>query len=96
MEKTRRAAVVGQLDAGWSDIGSWTALDSIADDARVIAHDCDNVVIRTDGPMVGAIGLKDFIVIATGDAVLVAPKDRAQDVKKIVDDLKARKRDDLL
>jgi mannose-1-phosphate guanylyltransferase/mannose-6-phosphate isomerase len=96
MEKTTRAAVVGPLDAGWSDIGSWTALAASDADPRIASHDCDNVLIRTDGPFVGAVGLKDMIVVATGDAVLVLPKDRAQDVKRIVDDLKARGRSDLL
>ena len=95
MEKTKRAAVVAPVDAGWSDIGAWTALSS-ADDARIAALDCDGVIIRTDGPFVGAVGLKDMIVIATGDAVLVAPKDRAQDVKRLVEELKARGRADLL
>ncbi len=96
MEKTRRAAVVAPVDAGWSDIGSWTALDALPADARVMSLDCGVNVIRSDGPLIATIGVSDLIIVATGDAVLVAPKDRAQDVKKIVDDLKARKRDDLL
>jgi mannose-1-phosphate guanylyltransferase/mannose-6-phosphate isomerase len=96
MEKTGRAAVVGPLDAGWSDIGSWTALAASEADPRIATHDCDNVLVRTSGPFVGAIGLKDMIVVATGDAVLVLPKDRAQDVKRIIEDLKSRGRSDLL
>jgi mannose-1-phosphate guanylyltransferase/mannose-6-phosphate isomerase len=96
MEKTKRAAVVGPLDAGWSDIGAWTAIQNDASDARIVAIDCDGTLIRTDGPFVGAIGVSDLIIIATGDAVLVAPKSRAQDVKKIIDELKARGREDLL
>ncbi len=96
MEKTRRAAVVAPVDAGWSDIGSWTALSALPDDAQIAAIDCGANVIRTGGPFVAAIGVSDLIIIATGDAVLVAPKDRAQDVKKIIDDLKARGRADLL
>ncbi len=96
MEKTRRAAVVAPVDAGWSDIGAWTAVPSLDADARVAAIDCGANIIRTDGPFVAAIGVSDLIIIATGDAVLIAPKSRAQDVKKIIDDLKARKRDDLL
>lgn len=95
MEKTARAAVVGPIDAGWSDIGAWTAISG-AEDARIAAIDCENVVIRTDGPFVGVVGVSDLIVVATGDAVLVAPKSRAQDVKKIIDELKARGREDLL
>ncbi len=96
MEKTRRAAVVAPVDAGWSDIGSWTALDALPGDPRVAAIECGANIIRSDGPLIAAIGVSDLIIVATGDAVLVAPKNRAQDVKKIVDDLKARKRSDLL
>lgn len=96
MEKTARAAVVGPVDAGWSDIGAWTALTGDGADARVAALDCDGVVIRTDGPFVGAIGVSDLIIVATPDAVLVAPKSRAQEVKRLIDELKARGREDLL
>lgn len=96
MEKTRRAAVVAPVDAGWSDIGSWTALEALQDDVRVSAIDCSGNIIRSDGPYVAAVGVTDMIIIATGDAVLVVPKERAQDVKRIIEDLKARKRDDLL
>lgn len=95
MEKTKRAAVVHPVDAGWSDIGSWTAL-APGGDARIAAIDCRDVSIKTDGPFVGAIGLSDLIIVATKDAVLVAPKSRAQDVKAIVDELKRRGREDLL
>ena len=48
MEKTRRAAVVGPLDAGWSDIGSWTALPDTDDGAAIITRDCENVLIRSE------------------------------------------------
>jgi len=96
MEKTARAAVVGPIDAGWSDIGAWTAIPGGSKDVRVAALDCDGVIIRTDGPFVGAIGVSDLIIVATGDAVLVAPKSRAQEVKRIIDELKARGREDLL
>ncbi len=96
MEKTKRAAVVGPIDARWSDIGAWTALSGDGADARIAALDCDGVIIRTDGPFVGVVGVSDLIIVATGDAVLVAPKSRAQDVKKIIDELRARGREDLL
>lgn len=96
MEKTKRAAVVAPVDAGWSDIGAWTSLAAKADDKRITSIDCEATIIRTDGPFVGAIGVSDLIIIATGDAVLVAPKSRAQDVKKIIEELKARGREDLL
>lgn len=96
MEMTKRAAVVGPIEAGWSDIGAWTALDRGPADPRIAAFDCADVLIRTDGPFVGAIGLSDLIVVATGDAILVARKSRAQDVRKLIDELKARGREDLL
>jgi len=96
MEKTRRAAVVAPVDAGWSDVGSWTAVGPAIDDGRIAALDCGDNVIRTDGPFIAAIGVSDLVIVATEGAVLVIPKDRAQDVKKIIDELKSRRRDDLL
>lgn len=95
MEKTRRAAVVAPVEAGWSDIGSWTAV-ATQSGADIAAIDGASNIIRTDGPFVAALGVSDLIIVATADAVLVTPKHRAQDVKKIIDDLKARKRDNLL
>lgn len=97
MEKTDKAAVVAPVDVGWSDIGSWTALPTDAHDAEITAAiDCENTLIRSDGVYVGAIGLKDMIVVASKDAVLIAPRDRAQEVKAVVERLKNSDRDDLL
>ncbi|MBY0423472.1 MAG: mannose-1-phosphate guanylyltransferase/mannose-6-phosphate isomerase [Parvularculaceae bacterium] len=96
MEKTERAAVVAPLDVGWSDVGSWSAIAPHADDPRVFTLDAEGALVRTDGPFVGVIGVKDLVVVASGGAVLVAPRARAQDVKAIVDALKARGRTDLL
>ncbi|NWG72292.1 MAG: NTP transferase domain-containing protein [Parvularculaceae bacterium] len=96
MEKTSRAAVAGPLDVGWSDIGSWAAIPAGAPADRAVAVDARNCTIMSDGPLVGVIGLNDLVVIASGDAVLVAPRDRSEDVKRIVDELKARRRKDLL
>lgn len=96
MEKTARAAVVAPVDVGWSDVGSWSAIAPQADDSRVFTLDADGALVRTDGPFVGAIGVPDLVIVATDDAVLVAPRARAQDVKAIVDALKARGRTDLL
>lgn len=95
MEKTDKAAVVGPLDIGWSDIGSWSAL-SPEDNDRIFTLDSAGALVRTDGPFVAVVGAPDMIVVATGDAVLVLPKDRAQDVKAIVEELKKRGRKDLL
>jgi mannose-1-phosphate guanylyltransferase/mannose-6-phosphate isomerase len=80
---------------GWSDIGSWAALWDIADkDARgnafvgdVLHLDTHNSYLRSDGPLVAALGVEDLVVVASPDAVLICPKSSAQDVKKIVDQL---------
>ena len=96
MEKTSHAAVIAPVDVGWSDIGSWTAIAPMPSGQNQTLVDCNNITIRTDGPFVGAVGLEDMVIVATKDAVLVAPKSRAQEVKTIVEDLKARDRKDLL
>ncbi len=96
MEKTRDAVVV-PLAAGWSDVGSWSALhDALPADARgnvakgdVLAEDSDGCYLYAESRLVSTVGLKDHVVIETKDAVLVAPKDRVQDVKKLVARLKA-------
>ncbi|MBM9514000.1 mannose-1-phosphate guanylyltransferase/mannose-6-phosphate isomerase [Desulfobulbus marinus] len=99
MEKTSNAAVV-KADIGWSDIGSWRTLWEVAGkdeqgnvaSGDVILEDVENSLIRSEHTLVAAVGLKDTMVIETADAVLVAPMDRSQDVKKIVDRLKKEKR----
>ncbi|OJX68154.1 mannose-1-phosphate guanylyltransferase/mannose-6-phosphate isomerase [Magnetospirillum sp. 64-120] len=96
MEKTRQAAVV-PVDMGWSDIGSWSALwqESGRDDdgnvllGDVIAEGVRDCYVRADDRLVAAIGISDLIVVATDDAVLVADKAHDQDVKKVVERLKA-------
>ncbi len=96
MEKTPRAVVVA-ADCGWSDIGTWSALAEIAEkDSQgistvgdVVAIDSRNSYVRSDGPVVGLIGMDDVIVVATSDAILVASKKSAEDVRRLVDRLKA-------
>ena len=96
MEKTKRAAVVG-LDAGWSDVGDWAALWDLADhDADgnaitgdVIAVDVNRSLVRSSHRLVGVIGLDDVVVVEAGDAVLVAGKEHAQQVKALVELLQA-------
>lgn len=103
MERTRRARVV-PLDAGWSDVGSWSALHEVsARDAAgnvsrgdVLAVDCAGSYLRSESRLVAAVGLDGCIVVETADAVLVAPRDRAQDVKKLVDGLAARNRPEIV
>jgi mannose-1-phosphate guanylyltransferase/mannose-6-phosphate isomerase len=91
MEKTDCAAVVSAA-IGWSDVGSWTALWEIgAQDEHgnvvsgdVVLHDVENSYIRAEKRLVSAIGVRDLVIIETDDAILVAPRERAQDVKAIV------------
>ncbi|PQV49091.1 mannose-1-phosphate guanylyltransferase/mannose-6-phosphate isomerase [Paraburkholderia sp. BL21I4N1] len=97
MEKTKRAAVVTVADLGWNDIGSWTALADIAErDAQgnalfgdVLTDAVSNSYIRAEHRLVAAIGLDNVVIVETADAVLVAHRDQAQDVKKIVAQLNA-------
>ncbi len=99
MEKTSHAAVV-PLSAGWSDVGSWASLLDVSDrDANgnaltgdVVAVDCTNSYVRAESRLVAVAGLDGCIVVETRDAVLVVPKARAQDVKKIVEELERRDR----
>jgi len=96
MEKTADAVVV-PLDAGWSDVGSWSSLHeaSDADERGNVAHgdvlveDSQGCYFYSESRLVAAVGLKDHVVVETKDAVLVAPKSRVQDVKKLVARLKA-------
>jgi mannose-1-phosphate guanylyltransferase/mannose-6-phosphate isomerase len=96
MEKTGDAVVV-PLDAGWSDVGSWSALhevgpaDSHGNVARgdVLVEDSYGCYLYSESRLVAAVGLRDHVVVETKDAVLVAPRDRVQDVKKLVARLKA-------
>jgi mannose-1-phosphate guanylyltransferase len=91
---------------GWNDVGSWAALTALrAPDARgnvVIGGatliDGDGSIVMADegAPYVGVLGVSDLVVVATKDAVLVIPKDRAQDVRRIVEAAKQSGRDDLL
>ena len=96
MEKSANVAVVS-CNIGWSDIGSWVALgDLTAPDAQgnriegdVILHDVSNCYIQSNQRIVGAVGVKDLVVIDTPDAVLIADRSRVQDVKHIFARLKA-------
>lgn len=96
MEKTACAAVV-PASIGWSDIGSWAALweASPKDAAGNVAMgpvellEAEGCYVRSEGILTGVVGLKDTVVVATEDAVLVMPRDRAQDVKALVERLRA-------
>ena len=95
MEKTDSAVVV-PLDVGWSDVGSWSSLfDALPADedgnvlrGDVLTHDSSDCFVQSSSRLVAVVGLKDHVVVETKDAVLVAPKNRVQDVKEIVAQLK--------
>jgi mannose-1-phosphate guanylyltransferase len=105
MEKTQGIRVIPG-DFKWNDVGSWAALPNIrtADAAgnvvsgqTVLAESRGSIVLSEPGaPLVGVVGVENLVVIATADAILVVPKDRAQEVKRVVEALAAAKRQDLL
>jgi mannose-1-phosphate guanylyltransferase/mannose-6-phosphate isomerase len=99
MERTR-AAVVVPLDAGWSDVGSWSALqDTLPVDGQgnvvagdVITEGAKGCYLHSTSRLIAAVGLEDHVVVETKDAVLVAPRGRVQDVKQLVARLKQQNR----
>ena len=96
MEKSRRVAVV-PCDIGWSDIGNWSAVGELArPDGRgnriegdTVLHEVSGCYIRSEDRLVGAVGVENLLIIDTADALLVAHRDRAQDVKSLYAQLKA-------
>jgi mannose-1-phosphate guanylyltransferase/mannose-6-phosphate isomerase len=101
MEKTQAAAVV-PVSMGWSDLGSWDALWEMGDkdehgnslSGNVVAEATRNCYLRSEAGLVAAIGVEDVVIVATGDAVMVAPRNRTQEVKQLVTRLLAEKRDE--
>jgi len=101
MEKTTRAALV-PLDAGWNDVGAWSALWDVhaRDEAGnvkkgdVLVQDVKNCYIHATSRLVTVVGLDGLIVVETADAVLVASRESVQDVKMLVEDLKRKERDE--
>ena len=99
MEKTDDAVVV-PMDAGWSDIGSWSSLWDISEKegngnatcGDVMIHESHNSYIRTDEKLVAAIGVDDLVIVSTKDVLVVAHKDSVQDVKAVAQQLKDESR----
>ncbi|MFI8981138.1 UNVERIFIED_CONTAM: algA [Trichonephila clavipes] len=99
MEKTDRACVV-PLCAGWNDVGSWSALWDVQDkdgdgncqSGDVMLHDSHNCLAHSQSKLVTLVGLDDVVVVETKDAVMVAHKDRVQDVKQLVNQLTCKGR----
>jgi len=100
MEPTARAAVAAPCEIGWADIGAWNELWRVGDKdeggnrshGEVVAIDTTDSLLWADGVTVTAVGVHDLMIIATRDAVIVLPKDRAQDVKRVVEELKKKGR----
>ena len=99
MEKTADAVVV-PMDAGWSDIGSWSSLWDVSDKDQegnvthgdVIVHNTKDCYVRTDSKLVTAVGLDDIVIVDTKDALMVAHRDSVQDAKLIAQKLKKEER----
>ena len=97
MEKTDKAAVVS-LDAGWSDIGSWQAISELYEtdgsgnqiQGHAVLVDARNTFVQGDQRLVAAVGVDDLVIVDTPDAVLVARRGRAQEVKSVVEELTRR------
>jgi mannose-1-phosphate guanylyltransferase len=92
------------VDIGWSDVGSWSSMEELRDaDAHgnVVVGDClridtENTIVFSEGRLVATIGVKDLIVVETDEAVLVCPREREQEVRRVVRRLREMGREDLL
>ena len=101
MEHTARAAVV-PVGMGWSDVGSWDALWELSDkdaagnaiSGNVVAENTRNCYLRSDAGLVAATGIEDLVVVATADALMLAPRNRTQEVRGLVARLVAEGRDE--
>jgi mannose-1-phosphate guanylyltransferase len=99
MEKADNVQVI-PADFGWSDVGSWSAIPEVAEAdplghvtinaKEVISVDATDCLVYGDNRVVALVGIRDMIVVNTADALLVCPKNRAQDVKKVVEELERR------
>ncbi|MCB2149636.1 MAG: mannose-1-phosphate guanylyltransferase/mannose-6-phosphate isomerase [Deltaproteobacteria bacterium] len=101
MERTQSGAML-PMSAGWNDLGSWEALWQVGekDDqdnvvkGDVVLHDVGDSYLHAEHRLIAAVGLKDHIVVETSDAVMISPRDRVQDVKGLVDQLKTQNREE--
>jgi len=108
MEIAANISLVGPVDIGWNDIGSWRAVwehemnmggpavkDGYCSETRTSKVHCSNVLLRSSGPFVATVGVSDLAVIATENSVLIINLNSAQHVKKVVTQLKEAKQADL-
>jgi len=101
MERTDRAVVV-PLDAGWSDVGSWAALHEISDrdghgnvvSGDVVAVDCHNSYITGSSRLVAAVGVENLVIVEDKDTVMVASREKCQNIKELVDALRRAGREE--
>lgn len=104
LEHARNCVVIEAQEFGWNDVGSWNQwAENFATDAQgnlirgdAVVIDSSGCVIRSDSRLIAAVGLKDVVVIDTGDALLVVARDSVQEVRKVVEELKHRGRKDLV
>jgi len=91
MEHTKDGVVI-PLDAGWNDVGSWSALWEIGEKDKtgnvmmgdVLALESKNCYLRSDGRLLATVGIDNLVVVDTADVVMVAPRDQVQRVKELV------------
>ena len=103
MEKTDSGVII-PLDAGWSDLGSWDALwqtgkkdaDQNVVTGDVMVEDVKDSYLHSQNRLIAAVGVRDHVIVETKDAILVAPRDRVQDVKAIVSQLKITRREEAI
>lgn len=108
MEKAAKVAVV-PVSMGWNDVGSWAAIyeintvagkadmqGNVALEAEHLAIDTRRTLVQGNGRLIATIGLNDVVIVDSGDALLVCAKDKVQDIKKVVEWLKAQGRSELL
>jgi mannose-1-phosphate guanylyltransferase len=94
MEKVERVAVA-PVSMGWSDVGSWDALydfQNTDQSGNILQINCAGTLMRSDGLKIHAVGVNDLIVVASGQDILIVPRGKSQDVKKIVEAIKAKNR----
>ena len=103
LEKSDRVSVI-KSEFGWYDVGSWNSLadcfgtndDNNYISGDVLALESSGCVIDSDGPLIATLGIKDLVVVSSGNRIMVCPKDRAQEVKKMVEALRSQGRDELI
>lgn len=104
LEHARNCAVIPADSFGWSDVGSWDAWaeyfqrDSAQNmvEGDVLLLDSQDCIVKADKRMIALLGMDDIVVIDSGDALLICPRERVQDVRKIVQELREKGRDDLI